>query len=50
MDFCGIMHSNMFRIAAFFTIRIIIGIMCKSIISGKHYPDFQNHGFAWVFG
>ena len=49
MDWSEIMQSNVFKIVAFVIIRIIIGAICKSIVSSKRYPDSDNHGFAWGF-
>lgn len=47
MNWSDIMQSNVFKIVAFIIIRIIIGAICKAIVSVKRYPDSENHGFAW---
>ncbi len=49
MEWSEIMQSSVFKIVAFIIIRIIIGAICKSIVSSKRYPDSENHGFAWGF-
>lgn len=47
MDWFGIMQSSVFKIIAFIIVRIIIGLICRRIVSYKRYPDSENHGFAW---
>ncbi len=49
MNWSDILQPSAVKIVAFIIVRLIIGAICKSIVSNKRYPDSENHGFAWGF-
>lgn len=41
--------ENKKSIIFFLVLKIVLGFVCRMIVSAKGYPRYMNHGFAWGF-